>query len=116
MVADRPPLRVDAELDASVDGHPLAVSGEGDQLTVAVSSLAEGLAIAREAGDPEQLRSLATLAGAAGLTADVTVHDRVVARAGRDAAPGTLGRRFGVELRPDGILGAAVAGLHDTLS
>ena len=115
-VAGRPPLRVDADLDVAVDGRPLSVSGEGDQLTVAVSSFGRAVGIARGVGDSEQVRSLTTLATAAGLTADVTVHGRTVARAGRNATPGLLGRRYGVELRPSGVVGAVVGGLRAAFS
>ena len=116
MVAGRPPLRVDADLDVAVDGRPLSVSGQGDRLTVTVSSFGRAVDVARGVGDFEQVRSLATLATAAGLTADVTVHGRTVARAGRDATPGPLGRRYGVELRPSGVIGAVVGGLRALFS
>lgn len=115
-VAGRPPLRVDADLDVAVDGQPLSVSGEGDRLTVAVPSLGAALRVARGAGGADRIRSLGTLATAAGLTADVTIYGRTVARAGREATPGSLGRRFGVELRPGGVVGAAVAGLRRAVS
>ncbi|MFB6117079.1 hypothetical protein [Halosegnis sp.] len=116
IAAGRPPLRVDADLDVEVDGHPLSVTGEGDRLTVAVGSLGAATGLLRGVGGPDRVRSLATLATATGLTADVTVHGRTVARAGRRATPGAVGRRFGIELRPNGLVSAALAGLRAALT
>lgn len=111
-LAGRPRLLVDADLDVSVAGHDCSVTADGDEVTVAVAALGDAVGLLRAARSQERIRDLSTLATAVGLTVVVTVAGATVARAGRRADPGPLGRRFGVELRVGGLARALLAGLR----
>lgn len=114
-LAAEPDLVVDADLDVSVDGHQLSVHGDGKVLTVSLDSLVQAVGLLRAAGGRYRVRELSRLVAAAGLTVVVTVGDSVVARAGRDADPGSLGQPFGAQLSARGIASAVVATLRRRL-
>lgn len=111
-LAGRPRLLVDADLEVSVDGHDCSVTGDGETVTVAVGSLGEAVSLLRATDGAGRVRDLSTLATAVGLTVVVTVAGATVARAGRGARPGPLGRRFGVEVVAGGLARALLAELR----
>ena len=108
-----PPLRVETDLDLSLDGTPVDVSSTGDRLFVEFPTLASAVRGLRGLPASERTHAHETLARAdVGL--EVRVRHRTLAALGADARPGVLGRALGfapVEVRLCGILSAVRAEL-----
>ncbi|ESP87951.1 hypothetical protein [Candidatus Halobonum tyrrellensis] len=104
----RAPLRVETDLDVSVDGTPVEVASTGDRLFVEVPTVVAGVRLARTglAGVDDRLDALLETTA---LTVEVRVRGTTVAVLGADARPGALSRRLGVAPVEARVGGAAVA-------
>ena len=97
-----PPLRrqlfVDADLDLSVDGHPVAIRGDGARVTIAVDSAATAYRLfqARRPGR-HLVRALTDTLSAVGVDVEVTVGGRAVLAAGPSAQAGRLAKAVGLD-------------------
>ena len=102
----RRPLFVEADLDLSVDGHPVAVRGEGQHVTIEVDDRRTAWRVAR-ASRPgaNMVRVLAAKLEEHGVDVDVHVGGKAVGRMGPSADPGRLSRALGVpvEITPEAI-------------
>ena len=113
-----PPRRrlvVEADLDLTVDGHPVAVRGDGERLTIAVDSAATAARLFRS-GRPGArfVRSVTDTLDALGVDVEVTVGGRSVLAAGPSAQAGRIARAVGleaVEVRPPVEATLVAAGL-----
>ena len=108
-------LLVDADLDLTVDGHPVAVRGDGERLTVAVDSSATAYRLFR-ANRPGRraVRMVVDTLEQFGIDVEVTVGGRSVLAAGPSAQAGRLARAVGldaVEVRVPAEATWAAAGL-----
>ena len=104
-------LDVDADLEVTVNGTPLSVTGSGDRLTVEAPSLRAGLRALRSTGGYAE--DLVASLSQVGMTADVVVRGRTVAVVGAGARPNAAGRLVadGVEARVGAATAAALAGM-----
>ena len=91
-------LTVDADLDVTVDGHPVAVRGEGTRLTIAVddSRTAFRLFQANRPGR-KLVRAVTDTLEQFGIDVEVTVGGRSVLAAGPSAQAGRLATAIGLE-------------------
>lgn len=101
-------LDVTAQLEVTVDGTTIPVTGEGDTLNADLPDLQTGLALWRQTGG---ILQFTTQAQATLQRADVQLCVRVdhvpVARLGARTSPGFLSRLFGmypIEILPGNVL------------
>ncbi len=93
-----PQLDIDADLTLSVDGEPVSVRSEGNELVATFRSVRKALSVLRTLPfptGPGRRATLRTASGAmtvTGLDVLVRVGQRTVARAGPAARPGVLSR------------------------
>lgn len=110
------PLDVFADLQLAIDGEDVDLKASGDQVVVDLPSLRAGRRLlagqsllgGQFPGGTAQLQD--ALQGA-GLTAEVRLRGDPVARVGKGARPGRLGRLLrldGIEVKPARTLRAAV--------
>ena len=91
-------LDLDADLSLSVDGEPVSVHSEGDELVATFRSVRKALSVLRTLPFPTGPGRRATIRTASGmimvtgLDVLVRVGRRTVARAGPAARPGVLSR------------------------
>ncbi|MEP0546542.1 MAG: hypothetical protein ABJF88_06395 [Rhodothermales bacterium] len=91
-------LDIDADLSLSVDGEPISVHSEGDELVATFRSVRKAISVLRTLPFPTGPGRRATIRTASGVIAvtglDVLVRvgRRTVARAGPAARPGVLSR------------------------
>jgi hypothetical protein len=86
----RPPLDVDADLTLTVGDATGTVRGYGDLVVVDLPTLAAARTVGRT------VAPLSAAAVDAGVTVDLRVRGRSVARAGPDVDPGPLSRALGL--------------------
>lgn len=96
------PLFVDADLDLSVDGHPVRIHGTGREVVVEVdrAQTAWRLFRAHRPG-ADAVRSLTDLLHHHDVDVEVHVAGRPVGRMGATAEPGRLSRALGVPVEID---------------
>ena len=90
------PLNVSADLQLTIDGEPLSISGSGDRLVVHVPRLRTArrllttgpLAVGNTGQNAERMAEALRLTG---ITVEVCVQGDTVARIGADAAPNAMG-------------------------
>lgn len=91
-------LAIDADLSLSVDGEPVSVHSEGDELIATFRSVRKALSVLRTLPfptGPGRRAKIRTASGAmtvTGLDVLVRVGRRTVARAGPAARPGVVSR------------------------
>ncbi|MFB6103391.1 MAG: hypothetical protein ABEJ73_12615 [Haloplanus sp.] len=100
---DDPALDVYADLTLDIGESRVSIRGYGDLVVVAAPTVAAARALARGSG----IHPLVDRLRAAGVTLDLRVRGRSVARAGPEYDPGPLARALGVapaRLNPGGLL------------
>ena len=107
-------LAVEADLDLVVDGHPVAVRGDGGRLTVAVADRATAFQLFRANRPGRRLvRAVTDTLEQFGVDVVVTVGGRAVLAAGPSAQAGRLARAVGLDAvevtPPAGAVWGAVA-------
>jgi hypothetical protein len=112
-LADRAALDVNADLELRFDGGTVHVESYTDHVVVTVPSASVGVRALRKGGAARLRRAgvAPDLLAAAGLSAELRVGSRTVARFGAGVTPGPLARALGwgpVRLRPGGLVLAAV--------
>ena len=108
-------LLIDADLDLTVDGHPIAVRGDGERVTVAVDSAATAYRLF-QANRPGRhlVRMVTDTLEQFGIDVEVTVGGRAVLAAGPSAQAGRIARAVGldaVQITPPPEATWAAAGL-----
>jgi hypothetical protein len=117
-LADRPALDVNADLQVQVEDDTLHVESYTDRVVVTVPSVTAGLRVLRGGGLERlgSIESVTDLLAATGMSAEVRVGPRPVARLGADVTPGLVARAVGwgpVRLSPLGLLLAATVDSPD---
>lgn len=91
------PLSVDVDLDLTVDGHPMAVRGEGRRVVVSVDEPRTAWRLFRSRRPPTELvRTVSETLDALGLDVELEVAGHSVGVAGRSAVPSRLTRAMGL--------------------
>ncbi len=112
----QPPRRqilVDADLDLTVDGHPIAIRGDGERVTIAVDRASTAARLFRSNRPGRHLlRAVTDTLEQFGVDVEVTVGGRSVLAAGPSAQGGRIAAAAGlgaVEVRvpPEATWGAA---------
>ena len=94
---DRRRLSIDADLDLTVDGHPVAVRGEGQRLVVEVDSAHAAWRLFQSNRPGRQLvRTVTDTLEQFGLDVQVVVGGRHLASVGAGAVPDRLTRALGI--------------------
>lgn len=97
-------LLVDADLDLTVDGHPVAIRGRGEHVTIAVDTPATAWRLFRANRPGRHLvRAVTDTLEQFGVDVEVTVGGRSVAAAGPSAQAGRIATAIGldaIEIRP----------------
>ena len=90
-------LTVDADLDLSVDGHPVSITGEGQRLTIEVDSAQTAWRLFR-ANTPGRhlVRSVTDTLEVFGIDVDVTVGGRPLVSVGPSAEGGRVAQALGL--------------------
>lgn len=110
------PLEVLADLQLTVDGEDVSVQADGKRIVINLASLKAGRRLLQSyplSGGEQDLEPTDRLHDAlriAGLTVEVRLQGKTIARIGKRARPGRLSRLFnldGVEVRPTPSLRAA---------
>lgn len=93
----RRPLHIEADLDLTVDGHPVAVRGHGQRLVIEVDQPSTAWRVYRSnRPGAHAVRSIADLLRDHDVDVEVQVGGRALGRVGPSAEPGPLARAFGV--------------------
>ncbi len=108
-------LTIDADLDMTVDGHPVAIRGDGDRLTIAVDSPSTAWQLF-QANRPGRhlVRSITDTLEVFGIDIEVTVGGRSVLEAGPTIQAGRIAAAVGlpaVKVKPPAEATLMVAGL-----
>ncbi|WP_412061909.1 hypothetical protein [Rubrivirga sp. IMCC45206] len=102
--APRRQILVDADLDLTVDGHPVAIRGRGERVTVAVDSPSTAWQLFQANRPGRRLvRAVTDTLDALGVDVEVTVGGRSVLAAGPSAQAGRIATAVGLdtlEIRP----------------
>ena len=108
-------LLVDAHLDLTVDGHPIAVRGDGERVTIAVDRASTAAQLFRSNRPGRHLiRAVTDTLEQFGVDVEVTVGGRSVLAAGPSAQAGRIAAAVGlgaVEVRVPPEATWAAAGL-----
>ena len=90
-------LTVDADLDLSVDGHPVSITGRGQRLTIEVDSAQTAWRLFR-ANTPGRhlVRSVTDTLEVFGIDVDVTVGGRPLVSVGPSAEGGRVAQALGL--------------------
>jgi hypothetical protein len=116
-LADHEPLDVSADLELRVDDERVTVESYTDRLVVTVPSfgagwrLFRGLPFDADGGGRVDATDLAGLLASTGLSAELRIGPRPVARLGAGVTPGLLARVAGLgpfRLLPGGLVGAVL--------
>ncbi len=91
-------ILVDADLDLTVDGHPVAVRGHGERVTIAVDSASTAYKLF-QANRPGRhlVRTITDTLEQFGIDVEVTVGGRAVLAAGPSAQAGRIARAVGLD-------------------
>lgn len=108
-------ILVDADLDLTIDGHPVAIRGNGERVTIAVDSAATATRLFRTSRPGAQfVRAVTETLDVLGVDVDVTVGGRSVLAAGPSAQAGRIAKAVGlgaVEFTPPAEAKWAAVGL-----
>ncbi|WP_122088294.1 hypothetical protein [Halalkalicoccus subterraneus] len=90
-------LAVEADLEITVEGHSISVSGSGKHLTIGVDSIRGSITVLRSFGTVSELiELLGTRFVGADLSAAIDVDGITVARIGPHTEPNALSRVLGI--------------------
>ncbi|OZC03973.1 hypothetical protein [Rubricoccus marinus] len=93
----RRPLHIEADLDLTVDGHPVAVRGQGKRVVIEVDEPQTAWRVMRaHRPGADLVRTLAGLLRDHDVDVEVQVGGRAVGRIGSEAEPGLISRALGV--------------------
>ena len=108
-------LLIDADLDVTVDGHPVAVRGDGERLTIAVDDASTAFRLFQSNRPGRHLvRAVTDTLEQFGIDVEVTVGGRSVLAAGPSAQAGRIAKAVGldaVEVTPPAEATWAAVGL-----
>lgn len=97
-------LAIDADLDLTVDGRRVSVTGEGERLVVRVEDAATAFRLFRANRPGRHLvRTITDTLEQFGIDVDVRVGDRTVASLGASSAPGPVSRAVGRVVGAEGV-------------
>lgn len=90
-------LSIDADLDLTIDGHPVAVRGAGDRVVVAVDDARTAWRLFQSRRPGRHLvRAVTDTLDALGVDVEVEVGGRTLASAGPSAVRGAVTRALGL--------------------
>ena len=108
-------LWVDADLDLLIDGHPVAVRGDGEKVTIAVDTASTAARLFQGSRPGRRLvRTVTDTLEQFGVDVEVTIGGRAVLAAGPSAQAGRIARAIGldaVQITPPREATYAAAGL-----
>ena len=108
-------LLIDADLDVTVDGHPVAVRGDGERLTIAVDDASTAFRLFQSNRPGRHLvRAVTDTLEQFGIDVEVTVGGRSGLAAGPSAQAGRIAKAVGldaVEVTPPAEATWAAVGL-----
>jgi len=91
-------LLVDADLDLTIDGHPVAIRGDGERVTIAVDSAATATRLFRASRPGARfVRAVTDTLDVLGVDVEVTVGGRSVLAAGPSAQGGRIATAVGLD-------------------
>jgi hypothetical protein len=91
-------LLVDADLDLTIDGHPVAIRGDGERITIAVDSAATATRLFRASRPGARfVRAVTDTLDVLGMDVEVTVGGRSVLAAGPSAQAGRIATAVGLD-------------------
>ena len=97
-------LEIDADLQVTVDGEPVAVRGDGSRLIIEVADRSTAWRLFQSNRPGRGLvRTLTDTLDVFGIDVDVRVGDRTVASLGGDADPGPVSRAIGRAVGAEGL-------------